>query len=77
MAMRKCRICQERGQLNLTPFRKTSDRASASVGYIDFCNGQRLHSALGYRHPVGFEAQCAWPVGVPFSVGNLEDFAAA
>lgn len=38
-----------------------SDQAlrSAIVSYIDFYNGTRLHSALGYRTPIEFEHACS------------------
>jgi transposase InsO family protein len=38
-----------------------SDQAlrSAIVSYVDFYNGTRLHSALGYRTPIEFERACS------------------
>jgi len=38
-----------------------SDQAlrSAIVSYVDFYNGTRLHSALGYRTPIEFEHACS------------------
>ena len=41
--------------------RFTSEHAlrNALHSYIDFYNGQRLHSALGYRSPIECETQCA------------------
>ena len=38
-----------------------SDQAlrSAIVAYVDFYNGTRLHSALGYRTPIEFEYACS------------------
>lgn len=41
--------------------RFTCDKAlRASIkSYVDFYNTQRLHSALGYKSPIEFEAQCS------------------
>ncbi len=38
----------------------TDDRRlrAAIRSYVDFYNGQRLHSSLGYRSPMEFEEQC-------------------
>ena len=40
-------------------FTDESTLRTALRSYIDFYNNQRLHSALGYRSPNEFEAQCA------------------
>lgn len=42
-----------------TSFSSEQSLRAALRSYVDFYNKQRLHSSLGYRSPVEFEAQCA------------------